>query len=460
MMNLKLVLTTILLYTYLNIQAQHRFVCNYNTSINNTGCDVKNLKYSTDAQVIRAVNSILKPLGLPAHFILLECPNMSNAIAITGENGKRYILYDREFMQAIADNSTDWSKISILAHEIGHHLSGHTLKEFEGLASQRQQELEADEFSGFILKKLGASLSQAQQSIRLLCTNDDDTYMSHPSLNKRLLAIAKGFNNASNSQSNTVVSVAKMSNSVEDYFYKGNIALENSNYDLAILYYNQAIAIDPQYGEAYINRSKAKKKLGDDEGASEDMIEGAASEINKRYTKLYNRALMEDSKELAKASKTSISAENIVYKGVAEANLKKDYNLAIVYYNQAISTDPNYIEAYFQRGRAKSELKDYQGAIEDFTRVISTKPNDPNAYISRGYVKSNTRDYQGAIEDFTQAIAIDASDANTYMNRGHAKYNLKDYQSAIEDFTKAIILKPTCANYYDNRGKSNLCIFF
>ena len=59
--------------------------------------------------------------------------------------------------------------LSILAHEIGHHVNGHTLGEKETtLSESRQMELEADEYSGLYMFKLGASLSQAQEAIRLI----------------------------------------------------------------------------------------------------------------------------------------------------------------------------------------------------------------------------------------------------------------------------------------------------
>ena len=40
--------------------------------------------------------------------------------------GIRYIFYNREFMSEINSNTNYWSNMSILAHEIGHHINGHT----------------------------------------------------------------------------------------------------------------------------------------------------------------------------------------------------------------------------------------------------------------------------------------------------------------------------------------------
>ena len=103
------------------------------------------------------------------------------------------------------DSGDNWTNLFILAHEVGHHINGHSLDlllyvaeaiEGETLVNQRKQELEADEFAGFILAKLGATLGQASSGISLISSEKDDTYSTHPSKLKRLAAINLGFNKA------------------------------------------------------------------------------------------------------------------------------------------------------------------------------------------------------------------------------------------------------------------------
>jgi hypothetical protein len=116
-------------------------------------------------------------------------------------NGKRYLLYNPKFLAAVnRAGHTDWGGISILAHEMGHHLNGHTLR---GGGSQPQDELEADEFSGFVLRRLGASLAQSQAALAAVA--DDEGSATHPGRTPRLAAISQGWNRA-NTQ---LASVAK-----------------------------------------------------------------------------------------------------------------------------------------------------------------------------------------------------------------------------------------------------------
>lgn len=138
------------------------------------------------------VAEILSYSGLPSNVAILEA-NIYNALAVTFNNGQRVILYDPWLMADImyyTDNV--WSAISILAHEIGHHLAGHTLT-FDGEPSL-SAELEADYFSGFVLYKMGATLEEAQSAIQ--ATGSDMPSSSHPHMRDRLMAIEDGWRTA------------------------------------------------------------------------------------------------------------------------------------------------------------------------------------------------------------------------------------------------------------------------
>ncbi|MEP6847047.1 MAG: hypothetical protein ABI861_13635, partial [Panacibacter sp.] len=74
------------------------------------------------------------------------------------------------------------------AHEIGHHLSGHTL--LQG-GSRPDLELEADRFSGYILYKMGATLDDAQIAIKIF--SSDNSSSTHPAKKSRLVAITNGW---------------------------------------------------------------------------------------------------------------------------------------------------------------------------------------------------------------------------------------------------------------------------
>lgn len=144
--------------------------------------------FASVSEARSVINEIIAVMNLKVNFEVREA-NVPNAGAVVFNN-KRYILYNPNFIKQIDRAArTDWASISILAHEIGHHVLGHT---FKSGGNSYQQELEADQFSGMALKKMGATLEEAQVAMNLVAS--DRASATHPARTNRLDAIAKGWN--------------------------------------------------------------------------------------------------------------------------------------------------------------------------------------------------------------------------------------------------------------------------
>ncbi|MBK5214286.1 MAG: hypothetical protein JJE55_11575 [Flavobacteriaceae bacterium] len=183
-----------------SFQAQELKMCGYQgyqtVEEVTSACDLQgataSINDTSEATVV--VDNILDKVGLFRNFLIEECDNINNALAVTmpleGGDIDRYILYDEAFFTKVsASTGTDWGLTSILAHEVGHHLNGHTLK---GGGSNHKVELQADEFSGFVLARMGCSLSDAQSAVSNLLP--DEASATHPAKQDRLNAIEVGWN--------------------------------------------------------------------------------------------------------------------------------------------------------------------------------------------------------------------------------------------------------------------------
>lgn len=147
----------------------------------------------TDPEYVESVvNLILDYTGLPKNFTLEEV-NWGNAAAFIDyskqDSSYRKITYQPDFFLKLNDSTGNfWASISILAHEIGHHLSGHT----ETKKFNNQFEIEADKFSGFILNRMGATLEDARAAIETVI-KENNKMTRNITKKERLSAITEGW---------------------------------------------------------------------------------------------------------------------------------------------------------------------------------------------------------------------------------------------------------------------------
>ena len=165
---------------------------------------VRSGNYTNDVSVERLVAQIVEKFGMKNAFLIIPCDRTPNAQATIDQNGRPYILYNPEFLKSVKSlnftttsiptNVTNWETLTILAHEIAHHLNYHLVNPHPD-ATFRSMELEADETAGFILYKLGATLEESQRAMRSASVSIEGSY-THPPRAQRLEAIRKGWEKA------------------------------------------------------------------------------------------------------------------------------------------------------------------------------------------------------------------------------------------------------------------------
>jgi hypothetical protein len=147
--------------------------------------------FQSDPEARTEFHRIVAAIGLSwltDRIILRASGDTPNAEAGIGKKGERFVFYNADFMQRVKLKTAEhWSLVSILAHEIGHHLALHL--EIDG--RYHEFELEADHFSGFVLRRLGATLDQAQAAMRMVSPKEPGPI--HPGLADRLQAITLGW---------------------------------------------------------------------------------------------------------------------------------------------------------------------------------------------------------------------------------------------------------------------------
>lgn len=142
----------------------------------------------------------------------------------------------------------------------------------------------------------------------------------------------------------------------EALFRQGYTRQKDSDHAAAINFYDQAIALNPQYTKAYYNRGLARYCLG----------------------------------ELPQA------VEN---------------------YDKAIALKPDYAKAYNNRGLARFEQRQPGAALADYDAAIRLDPAYAIAYNNRANARAASGDFVGALADYEQYLALGGGKAHGNQQR-------------------------------------------
>ena len=127
-------------------------------------------------------------------------------------------------------------------------------------------------------------------------------------------------------------------------------------------------------------------------------------------------------------------ARQYMYRGV-EQGLKKDYDLALADYGEALRIDKKYSDAFYNRCVLYNAKEDYDRALADCSQAVKLGPG-PNA-------RAATSD--GRLEN-------DHARSDYYSERGFAYLKKNDYDRAILDLDNAIRLNPDNGRALKSRG--------
>lgn len=275
----------------------------------------------------------------------------------------------------------------------------------------------------------------------------------------------------------------------------GHEQLLAGNYGAALVFFTQALTLDPANADAWDGRATALQKLGSiqetisvsNEAIAEALYargqELERQGLNEEAIKVYDRAI-KLKREFSQAKQRrdklirrlppsnvplSIVFERPSPPSVLNNNFNPEfywtqaeelkqlgrYEDAIPYYTKAIELGGNNSKPYIGLGNALRKLGHYEEAIENLNKAIELQPKDYIAYYYRGDIHKKLGLYEEAILDFTEVIKSESGYYNAYNSRGNVYRELELYQEAISDFSIAIHLQPKNHFAYNDRGCAN-----
>ena len=174
-----------------------------------------------------------------------------------------------------------------------------------------------------------------------------------------------------------------------NYFKRAELYSHIQNYYNALLDYNTAIMLNPNFIMAYFCRANTRYQL----------TELLISEYENRYQ--INSGF--NSPHNNNPSDTTF--------------LKHSFEKVIKDYNKVIDLDPDFYYAYFNKGYVKCMMGDYWGAVSDFSKAIEVEPNFSEAYFNKGLILIFLNLKTVGCENISKAGELGTMDAYHVMKR-------------------------------------------
>lgn len=239
-----------------------------------------------------------------------------------------------------------------------------------------------------------------------------------------------------------------------------NLALERAELeqtDSAIVFFTQAIDLEPEFAKAYYNRSSAFLVLNNLSSALLDIDQYLALS-DTASTGYFTRAAILDElgrsddvlAAYSKAAEKNDQAD-MAYLAIGHIQLRNQaYQEAIDNFTAYLRYHPSDGMVLHDRGSAYQMLDDLKSAVRDYRQAAMASPDLATAFANLGTVLRKLERYDEAIEAYSNALDIEPEDAMITNNRGYAYFLSEDYDSAVTDFQKAIEISPEYAYAHNN----------
>jgi protein O-GlcNAc transferase len=195
--------------------------------------------------------------------------------------------------------------------------------------------------------------------------------------------------------------------------------------DNAIINYEKALSINPNYSEAHYNLAGTLQELGQLDGAVESYKKSLS--LNPNHAEAHNNL-----------GNTFQKLEQL--------------DSAITSYQKSIAIKPDYVEAHYSLGTTFQELGQLDDAVKSYETVLVIKPNFAEMHNNLGVILNKLNKKDAALKSLKRALAIKPDFAEAHNNLGNVLKELDQQDAALKSYKKAIAIKPDFAEAHNNLG--------
>jgi tetratricopeptide (TPR) repeat protein/2-polyprenyl-3-methyl-5-hydroxy-6-metoxy-1,4-benzoquinol methylase len=131
---------------------------------------------------------------------------------------------------------------------------------------------------------------------------------------------------------------------------------------------------------------------------------------------------------------------------------------AVAHYRRAVALQPHFTEAHYNLGNAFQRQGELDEAVACYQRAIVLKPDFPEAHDNLGNVLSQQGKLDEAVAKYQQALVLRADLPEAFNNLGTAFQNQGKIAEAAAHYRRALALAPDDAKAHSNLGKALMAL--
>lgn len=195
---------------------------------------------------------------------------------------------------------------------------------------------------------------------------------------------------------------------------QGMQKLQQGEPEAAVKAFQQAVQLDPEFGQAWYGLGCAHGLLEEHEQAITAYERSAEYAGDKASLPLFNMG-----NSFQAIGKFSEAAQA---------------------FHSAVQADPQLADGWINLGRILDDAGNHEAAIECYDNALASQPDDVTAHSNRGNSLRSVERFQDALDSYNRALALDSSDFSALIGSGvclvqcdRADEGLQKLQDTLEE---------------------------
>lgn len=245
-------------------------------------------------------------------------------------------------------------------------------------------------------------------------------------------SLQRRFGDAVGAEATAEMAVAFDRNNARAQYAYGLALAQQRRSDDAALAFKQAVGVDPEFSDAWVNLGVVQKEMGDLDAADHSYAQA-----------------------LALKPDDAVAHNNYGNLLLARGELDR----AAEVYSHALVLDPSYVDAKVNRALAYREMGEADKALRALEKIVLDHPEHVSVLNSLGNALRHAERFEEARGILEKAVALDANHAEAHNNLGLALALLGKRDLARPMFARAAALRPDMSVIANNYGTLLLKMF-